>query len=307
MNFSESKRFFLKSPRISKCENQNWQKHPFVNMSTTRTPSKAPVPDTTYVECSWAFSQHGSVYVRLSPTLAESLHLKRQVHFRRLGHVQKVSFTSKLKSAEAKYSNVFKIEVDTRQDDESQDVDVPPNVVYALKEERFSDFSVDNTCQAMFQNKWRSNKAVIDAHKEAAKGKKLGKAGDWLKKTFKSDVIATQDPAAESPAPAATMTLLAPEAFQFNKGAPRGSNNTAAQRKSKQPIEDSEDDEVEEAATEPPASPDVMTMASQRIHSKCYAFRICVTHVVSFTRFISVYYRCSTTTHQQEKKGSCGG
>jgi hypothetical protein len=204
---------------------------------------------------------------------------------------------------------VFKIEVDTRQDDESQDVDVPPNVVYALKEERFSDFSVDNTCQAMFQNKWRSNKAVIDAHKEAAKGKKLGKNGDWLKKTFKSDVIATQDPAAESPVqapPAATITLLAPEAFQFNKGAPRGSNNTAAQRKSKQPIEDSEDDEVEEAATEPPASPDVMTIASQKIHSKCYAFRICVTHVVIFTRFISVYYRCSTTTHQQEKKGSCG-
>ena len=187
-------------------------------MSAKPTPSKTPASDLTYVECSWTFSRSGSLYVRLSPVIAEALKLKRQVHFRRLGKVERVSYTKKLKSGEAKHAYVFKFDVNTSQDGESQCVDGSDNVVYALKEDKFSDFSVDTMAARLFGGKWRPHQQLLDAHKDAQKKKKLSTTGNWLKEVFKSDVAETQDSASSSPAgsllPSPDETE-APESFSF--------------------------------------------------------------------------------------------
>ena len=145
------------------------------NMSTTQTPSKKEKVLATFIECSWAFSASGSLYVRLSPLVAEALGFKRSVHFKKLGKVEKVSFTSKVHYDEVKHAHVFKLEVNTLQEDESQDVDVSYHETYALKEEKFSDFSVDASCKKLFKDTWKKHPALLKAHSKAMKEKQTGK------------------------------------------------------------------------------------------------------------------------------------
>ena len=205
--------------RIPNCEKVKVPKPFIFIMSSFTTPNKIPNADTTFVECSWAFSSTGSLYVRLSPLVAESLRYKKQVHFKRLGSVQKVYWSAKLKVAQAKHSCVFKIEVDTRTDDESQDVDVPATVLYALKEEQFCDFGVDAQAKKLFAGHWKGHTQLLAAHKHAMTNKQLGKKGDWLKKAFKSELQSTQTALFEEEdeqATSSTVTSAQPEAFAFN-------------------------------------------------------------------------------------------
>ena len=249
------------------------------NMSTTQTPSKKEKVLATFIECSWAFSASGSLYVRLSPLVAEALGFKRSVHFKKLGKVEKVTFTSKVHYDEVKHAHVFKLEVNTLQEDESQDVDVSYHETYALKEEKFSDFSVDASCTKLFKGTWKKHSALLKAHSKAMKDKQTGKKGDWLKKCFKTDVLATQNPYDSPQQPdveeVQPQTATAPASFSFDKekgSTPRTPPRTA----SKRAVEESSD---EGGIIEVELSQDVLGPQSQRIESTHFG---CVHFFLSF-------------------------
>lgn len=260
----------LKICIIPKCENFKGLKPPIFIMSELTTPNKQAEPDLTYIECSWAFSESASLYVRLSPAVAQALKLKPSVHFKKLGKVDRVSFTKKLKTKEAKHAYCFKFDVDTSVEGESQDVDVSSNVVYAFKEEKFSDFSEDNTCKRLFQNKWKPQRQLLAAHKQAMKDKALKKNGDWLKKAFKTDVVATQSPlvAAGSVHPPEPLTnVVVPDAFAFkpNVDKQQKGNKTSVVAKPKGGKRNVDEVDSSDDNESCPESPEVLSTASQRV------------------------------------------
>ena len=273
-------------------------------MSAKATPSKTPSSDLTYVECSWTFSRTGSLYVRLSPVIAEALKLKRQVHFRRLGKVDRVSYTKKLKTGEAKHAYVFKFDVNTSQDDESQCVDGSDNVIYALKEDKFSDFSVDTMAGKLFGGKWRPHQPLLDAHKEAQKKKKLSSQGNWLKDVFKSDVLETQDSASSSPAGSLLTTpgdTAPPEGFSFlthKEIAVIRDATIYANKKSVEHSDDEEEDDDYRHNEQTPASP-TLGLASQRVASTHFDL------LLVFLLFSqSVFCLYSRSPKKEETKGN---
>ena len=239
-------------------------------MAELATPNKKGEPDLTYIECSWAFSESASLYVRLSPAVAAALKLKPSVHFKKLGKVDRVSFTKKLVSKEAKHAFCFKFDVDTSVEGESQDVDVSSNVVYAFKEENFSDFSEDTACKRLFANKWKPQRQLLAAHKQAMKDKALKKNGDWLKKAFKTDVVATQSPqvATGSVHPPEPLTnVVVPEAFAFKPNVDKQQKGkktsvVAKPKGGKRNVDKVDSSDDNESC---PESPEVLSTASQRV------------------------------------------
>ena len=260
----------LKICIIPNCENFKGLKPPIFIMAELATPNKQAEPDLTYIECSWAFSESASLYVRLSPAVAQALKLKPSVHFKKLGKVDRVSFTKKLKSKEAKHAFCFKFDVDTSVEGESQDVDVSSNVVYAFKEEKFSDFSEDTACKRLFANKWKPQRQLLAAHKQAMKDKALKKNGDWLKKTFKTDVVATQSPqvATGSVHPPEPLTnVVVPEAFAFKPNVDKQQKGkktsvVAKPKGGKRNVDKVDSSDDNESC---PESPEVLSTASQRV------------------------------------------
>lgn len=308
MELSAPKISFVKITTISKCEELKVPKPHLLNMSAKQTPSKTPAPDTTYVECSWTFSMSGSLYVRLSPTLAEALDLKRQVHFRRLGKVDRVSFTKKLKTDQAKHANVFKFDVDTSQHGESQCVDGTDNIIYALKEDKFSDFAVDTMATKLFSGNWRPHKPLLDAHKDAQKKKKLSSQGNWLKEVFKTDVMDTQDPDAGSPAASlltTTEVTAAPEAFTFNTNPQTTGVPDPTPRPSKQTQEDSDDEDDGGAHDnqQAPASSE-MGLGSQRVvQSTHFDFLV---SLLFYCWFHNVFFVCTEAAAKRKPNKEMG-
>ena len=202
--------------------------------------------------------------------MAQALKLKPSVHFKKLGKVDRVSFTKKFKSKESKHGFVFKFDVDTSVEDESQDVDVPSNVVYAFKEEKFSDFSQDPTCQRLFQGKWKPQKQLLAAHKTAMKDKTLKKTGDWLKKAFKTEIVATQSPlvAAGSIHPSQPLTdAVVPAAFAFTTNVDRQqkTNKTSVVAKPKGGKRNADEVDSSDDNERCPESPELLSTASQRV------------------------------------------
>ena len=113
--------------------------------------------------------------------------------------------------------------------------------------------------------------------------KQTGKKGDWLKKCFKTDVLATQNPYDSPQQPdveeVQPQAATAPASFSFDKE--KESNpSTPPRTASKRPVEESSD---EDEIAEMPLSQDVLGPSSQRIESTHFG---CV-HFF-FTFFITV-------------------
>ena len=165
-------------------------------MTTPRTPSKLPLMDLTFLECTWSIHEKGFLYVRVSPTVAKAMVLRGAVHIKMLGRIQTVVFTKKFVQGQVKQDNVLKLHVNAYSDEVSQDMDEQTTTWYAVQENRFADISGDATAKKgkFFGSKWVTNQATMDAYDEAARKKQLGQRGNWLKNVLKSDLTETQQP-----------------------------------------------------------------------------------------------------------------
>lgn len=233
-------------------------------MTTTATPSKTPPVDTTYLDCSWSIHKLGHLYVRLSPSVAAGLGLKKQVHLKRLGRVLQVSFTKKFHQGDAKNRDVLKLQIDSTVEGDSQDVDVDPISWFAVQENRFCDFSQDKTAQKgkFFGEKWSTCKPAMNAYQDAQGANKLGSKGNWLRNVIKTDLTETQEPTDSSSSSAAA---LVPESFAFTvqgsakkKTGKPNTKQTMSQQLFGEDTEDSQDEEEDESSD----------FASQRFQEK---------------------------------------
>ena len=217
-------------------------------MSVPATPSKTADINTTYIECSWSFHKSGGLFVRLSPALASSLHLKKSVHIKFLGSVTNASYSSKLKTSVALHKDVFKLLVNTQSVDESQDVDLQPAEWYALKEDRFSDFSNDATAKKMTNPTWTTHSGLLTAFKDAIRSKKLGKKGEWLKKLVKTELQETQLPEEVElfPEQAGDKSDV-PESFGYTRSDKNPGVQEAPEKKAgKEPVSDEDEKQAPE-------------------------------------------------------------
>jgi hypothetical protein len=159
-----------------------------------------------------------------------------------------------------------------------------------LKEDRFSDFSIDNSAKKLFNGKWKAHTQLLAAHKQAIENKHLGKKGEWLKKAFKSDVVPTQPPEEfeSDEAADAGVTKAPPESFTFDTEPKKTKKGATPPRTGKKAVDDSESESSD--THEKSDSEELLSAASQRVQGTYF--------VCCFTYF---FYTYTISLHTTDK------